>query len=439
MLPYILAIAVGVSSLTFYLAAFFKPEIHRPDDFLRSGVGLFYALVLWICADRFTGAILLGQAAVVLSLLWYSWETIKLRRAIANPELAAEIESFSLLEWIDDRFSKVFTKKQLKPTSSPVSTPEPSPSVTITDTVEPISDSLPVIETVEQPLPVTDTVEQPLPVTDTVEQPLPVIDTVEQPLLVTEKVQAIAEAKKPNIFSQTLAGITNIFRKPKAENLSQNVDDSFDSIPDIDEEELESTTTPATKLQVESISSSDTQAFIIETPEMSSELSIETQKITTIEEVIIESTDEEVTKITTVEEVSAESINEEIQKITTVEEIITESSGETRKITTMEEVIIESTSEEIIKITTVEISSESPEEIPDISSESLTEEIEKLTTLEAIIIESTDEEIPEISSESLTEEIEKLTTLEEVIIESSEDNEKTSGEEESKKEENKGN
>jgi hypothetical protein len=51
MLAYILAIAVAVSSLALYLAAFFLPEVHRKNDFIWSGVGLFYALVLWVCAD----------------------------------------------------------------------------------------------------------------------------------------------------------------------------------------------------------------------------------------------------------------------------------------------------------------------------------------------------------------------------------------------------
>ncbi|MDY7015406.1 MAG: Ycf66 family protein, partial [Cyanobacteriota bacterium] len=61
MLAYILAIAVAFGSFAFYMAAFFFPEVHRKYDFLWSGVGFFYAFVLWICAGRITGGVLLGQ------------------------------------------------------------------------------------------------------------------------------------------------------------------------------------------------------------------------------------------------------------------------------------------------------------------------------------------------------------------------------------------
>lgn len=54
MLAYILALAVGLGSLALYLGAFLVPELHRKNDFIWSGVGLFYALVLWVCAQRIT-------------------------------------------------------------------------------------------------------------------------------------------------------------------------------------------------------------------------------------------------------------------------------------------------------------------------------------------------------------------------------------------------
>ena len=41
MLAYVLALAVGLGSIAIYLAAFFFPEIHRKNDFILSGVGLF--------------------------------------------------------------------------------------------------------------------------------------------------------------------------------------------------------------------------------------------------------------------------------------------------------------------------------------------------------------------------------------------------------------
>jgi len=82
MLAYILALAVGLGSFSIYMAAFFFPEVHRKSDFTWSGVGLFYALILWTCAGRITGALLLGQMAGVAMLGWLAWETLTLRRLV---------------------------------------------------------------------------------------------------------------------------------------------------------------------------------------------------------------------------------------------------------------------------------------------------------------------------------------------------------------------
>lgn len=82
MLAYILAIAVGLGSFALYMAAFFFPEVHRKHDFTWSGVGMFYALVLWVCAGRITGGVLLGQLASVALLGWFGWQTLLLRREL---------------------------------------------------------------------------------------------------------------------------------------------------------------------------------------------------------------------------------------------------------------------------------------------------------------------------------------------------------------------
>ena len=82
MLTYILALMVGLGSLTIYIAAFFFPEIHRKNDFIWSGVGLFYALVLWVFAPRITGGLLLGHMASVALLIWFGWQTLSLRRQL---------------------------------------------------------------------------------------------------------------------------------------------------------------------------------------------------------------------------------------------------------------------------------------------------------------------------------------------------------------------
>jgi hypothetical protein len=86
MLAYILAITVAIGSFSFYMAAFFVPEMHRRQDFFWSGLGLFYAVVLWFCAGRLTGAVLLGQLVSVALLGGLGWHTLALRRDL-TPEL----------------------------------------------------------------------------------------------------------------------------------------------------------------------------------------------------------------------------------------------------------------------------------------------------------------------------------------------------------------
>ncbi len=104
MLAHILAIAVGLSSLVLFLTAFSMSEIHRKDDFLWSGVGLFYALVLWFGASRITGSLLLGQIAVVSLVISLNWQNLQLRKAVANPDEAANINLFSITEFISGFF-----------------------------------------------------------------------------------------------------------------------------------------------------------------------------------------------------------------------------------------------------------------------------------------------------------------------------------------------
>lgn len=80
MLAHALALAVGLGSFTLYIAAFFFPEVHRKHDFFWSGLGMFYALVLWACSEQMTGAVLLGQVASVTLLGYLGWQMLVLRR-----------------------------------------------------------------------------------------------------------------------------------------------------------------------------------------------------------------------------------------------------------------------------------------------------------------------------------------------------------------------
>ncbi len=80
MLAHILATAVGVGSVGLYLAAFFFPEVHRKHDFFWSGMGCFYALVLWLDAGEISTTNLLGHGAGISLMGWFAWQTLSLRR-----------------------------------------------------------------------------------------------------------------------------------------------------------------------------------------------------------------------------------------------------------------------------------------------------------------------------------------------------------------------
>ncbi|MGB7444518.1 MAG: Ycf66 family protein [Coleofasciculaceae cyanobacterium] len=132
MLAYVLAIAIALGSLAFYLAAFFFPEVHRKEDFYWSGLGLFYALILWVCAGRITGAVLLGQMACVSLLCWLGWQTLSLRQALTapeaqtqiSPEVKAKIESFSSASWTEKLLKPVTSLFRKQPQKKEVSQPE---------------------------------------------------------------------------------------------------------------------------------------------------------------------------------------------------------------------------------------------------------------------------------------------------------------------------
>ncbi len=128
MLANILALAVALGSLAIYLAAFFFPEIYRKGDFIWSGVGLFYALVLWVCAERITGGVLLGQTASVALLGWFAWQTVTLRYLLtpsaqrtdvpSKEQLQEKLANSSAANQLQERVSRLFTntKDQIQKT-----------------------------------------------------------------------------------------------------------------------------------------------------------------------------------------------------------------------------------------------------------------------------------------------------------------------------------
>lgn len=86
MLAYLLSMVTGLGSLALYLAAFFFPAMHRQSDFVWSGLGMFYALVLWVYAEQETGGLLLGQLIAVALLGWFGWQTVRLRLLVDEQE-----------------------------------------------------------------------------------------------------------------------------------------------------------------------------------------------------------------------------------------------------------------------------------------------------------------------------------------------------------------
>lgn len=136
MLSYALAIAVALSSLVLFSTAFLMSDIHRQDDFLWSGVGLFYALILWFCARNITGAVLLGQGAAATLLVSYNWQNLKLRKAIANPTQASEINNFSVVQAINGLLKRGKSQPQATVSPSPSKVTEQEIAIPDTDSKE---------------------------------------------------------------------------------------------------------------------------------------------------------------------------------------------------------------------------------------------------------------------------------------------------------------
>jgi Ycf66 protein N-terminus len=82
MLNDLLGWIVVLGSLGLYLSRFFLPEVQRKNDAIWSGIGLFYALILWTNGDRIKGGLLLGQMASVALIVWLGWQTLQQRRQL---------------------------------------------------------------------------------------------------------------------------------------------------------------------------------------------------------------------------------------------------------------------------------------------------------------------------------------------------------------------
>jgi hypothetical protein len=169
MLVYVLALAVGLGSLAIYLAAFFFPEIHRKNDFIWSGIGLFYALVLLVFAPIIQGGLLLGHLASVALLIWLGKQTLSLRRELTPLAQRTPIPSWELVkisvqdtvqrevsqlslsarlsntfqqvkEWVQRTLRQTFTQK-------PIVTPSSSEKLDATQETSPVLEQSNITET----------------------------------------------------------------------------------------------------------------------------------------------------------------------------------------------------------------------------------------------------------------------------------------------------
>ena len=313
MLAYILAIAVGLASLSLYLSAFFLPELHRKDDFLWSGVGLFYALVLWICAGRMTGSVLLGQGAAVSLVLCFGWQTLRLRRAIAHPDDKTDVTGFSLLTWVQNRF-----KKSSPPVTPPVTEtqeeaiapPEtPQEETPVTSEVEPeqtsVTSELEPEQTPQEETPVTSEVEpEQTPVTLEPEvEETPVTSEVEpeqtpqqQPTIISElddkevspepteentedispsNITKSPESKKQGFSFKSIFGLGKSQTQPTPEPLETDIEESnWDDDDDLDDlSDVEEVSSPLVE-ETEAIASET----VTEIPEITAEETTEQDK-----------------------------------------------------------------------------------------------------------------------------------------------------------------
>ncbi|MEO1432321.1 MAG: Ycf66 family protein [Cyanobacteria bacterium J06632_19] len=143
-MTHLLALIVGFGSLAIYLAAFFFPEVHRKNDFYLSGLGLFYALVLWVFSPRIGGWFFLGQLAAVALLFWFGLQTFSLRRQVTPPMQQTPVPSaeavtssvknnISLQERVGGLFKAV---RGILPGKKEQATPTATPPTTTTSTTE---------------------------------------------------------------------------------------------------------------------------------------------------------------------------------------------------------------------------------------------------------------------------------------------------------------
>ncbi|NJN61232.1 MAG: hypothetical protein HC795_06635 [Coleofasciculaceae cyanobacterium RL_1_1] len=109
------------------MAAFFFPEVYRKGDFIWSGVGIFYAIVLWFCAGQATGAELLGETASVALIFSLGGQLLALRRQKTPSNQQTSTEAIDTAKKKGGLFGG-FGKKTKPTTESPTASDSPEQS-----------------------------------------------------------------------------------------------------------------------------------------------------------------------------------------------------------------------------------------------------------------------------------------------------------------------
>jgi hypothetical protein len=388
MLAYFLAIVMAMISLTLYFNAFISPKIHRQDDFLWSGLGLFYALTLWICAEKITGVVLLGQLAVVFLVVAFIWENRQIRKLIvANTESNNGLEGFSVLSFIITSLNKI---SQLAKKKTPVATKKTPPK---TDKKTPeIEEKTPEIE---DNLEIKSEENQPLP-KEIIEEKITVVITTEKQL--EEDNQTVESVIEEVIKEEIEVDLNEIY---PSEN---NLDDDFDidslglsqSKDNIDKESEKSQGNMFSKFMGFFRKSSpkikdekETSPSIIETKESEIEPEIDLNISATEVETAIENLDL----------VDSNSDSEEVEKITEENDLTEDSLKATETV----ESIAEEVKTEIVESMTEDVKTEIVESIAEDVKTEIVESIAEDVKTE--IVESIAEDVKTEIVESMTEDV----------------------------------
>ncbi len=209
MLAYVLAWVIGLGSLGVYLAAFFFPEMHRKNDFIWSGIGFFYALVLWVYAERLRGGLLLGQTASVALLISFGWQTLKLRRQLTPLDQQTELPDTETVQTkvgglksnLQRRLANLpIRRAPAQPSqAAPVASPDPdqqTPSTTISQATQPQAQQPPPSPPLNQTAPRP--AQAPAVESKGISAPIPVPETARE-AKTSAQTEAIAKSKPQKV------------------------------------------------------------------------------------------------------------------------------------------------------------------------------------------------------------------------------------------------